>query len=100
MAVGWEISVGIAGRYGLDSPETESQWGGGSRFSALVQTRFVAQPASYTIRTGHFPGVKRPKHGVDHLPPSSADVKDRVQLYFSPSGPSWPVLRWALTHHG
>jgi len=29
--------------------------------------------------------------------PSSAEVKERVQLYlFSPSGPSWPVLGWAL----
>ena len=29
--------------------------------------------------------------------PSSADVKERVQLYlYSPSGPSWPLLRWTL----
>jgi len=26
-------------------------------------------------------------------PPSSAEVKERVELYlYSPSGPSWPVL--------
>ena len=29
--------------------------------------------------------------------PSSSDVKERVELYlYSPSGPSWPVLRWTL----
>jgi hypothetical protein len=29
--------------------------------------------------------------------PSRAEVKERVQLYFySPSGPSWPVLGWTL----
>jgi hypothetical protein len=40
-----------------------------------------------------FPGVKRLGHGVDHQPPSSAKVKETVELYlYSPSGPSWPVL--------
>jgi len=30
--------------------------------------------------------------------PSSAKVKESVELYFySPSGPSWPVLGWTLT---
>jgi hypothetical protein len=38
-------------------------------------------------------GVKRPGRGVDHSPASSAEVKERVELYlYSPSGPSWPVL--------
>jgi hypothetical protein len=40
-----------------------------------------------------FPGVNWPGHGVDHPPPSSAKVKERVELYlYSRSGPSWPVL--------
>jgi hypothetical protein len=40
-----------------------------------------------------FPGVKRSGRGVDHPPPSSAEVKERVELYlYSPSRPSWPVL--------
>jgi len=40
-----------------------------------------------------FPGVKRPGCGIDHPPPSSAEVKERVELYlYSPSGPSCPVL--------
>jgi hypothetical protein len=47
--------------------------------------------------TGSFPGVKRTGRGVDHPPQSSAEVKERVQLYlYSPSGPSWPVLGWTL----
>ena len=68
-------------------------------------------------------GVKRPGRDVDQLglsleeqmysstlpltsaldgvltthPPSSAEVKERVELYIcSPSGPSWPVLGWTL----
>ena len=40
-----------------------------------------------------FPGVKRPDRGVDHPPPSSAEVKERVELYlYSPPGTSWPLL--------
>jgi hypothetical protein len=56
---------------------------GGPRFSAPVQTGPGAHPASYTIVTGSFPGVKRPGRGVDHPSPSRADVKERVELYTS-----------------
>jgi len=43
------------------------------------------------------PGVKRLGRGVDHPPPSSAEVKERIELYlYSPAGPSWPVLEWTL----
>ena len=50
----------------------------GARFSAPFQTGPGAQPASYSIGTGSFPGVKRPGRGVDHPPPSSAEVKERI----------------------
>jgi len=37
--------------------------------------------------------VKRPGRGVDQAPLSSAEVKERVELYlYSPFEPSWPVL--------
>jgi hypothetical protein len=89
--LGWHSSVGIATCYGLDGPGNESRWG--ARFSAPVQTGPEAHPAPYTMGTGSFPGLKRPGHDVDHLSPSSAEDKERVELYpYSPSGPSWPVL--------
>jgi hypothetical protein len=45
-----------------------------------------------------FPGLKRPGIGVDHPPPPSAEVKERVELYLSsPFGPSRPVLGWTFT---
>ena len=92
---GRDSSVG----YGLDDPRIESRWG--ARFSAPVQTGPGAHPASYTMVTGSSPGVKRPGRGVDHPPPSSAEVEGRVQLYlYSLSGPSWPVLgRTLLLSH-
>jgi hypothetical protein len=69
----------------------------GARFSAPALTGPRAYPASYTMGTGSFPGVKRPGRGIDHTPLSSAEVKQRVELYlYSPYGPSWPVLGWPL----
>ena len=45
----------------------------------------------------YFPRVKRPGRGVNHLPPSNADVKETVELYpYSPSGPSYLVLGWTV----
>ena len=64
-----------------------------ARFAEPVQTGPETHPNSYTIGTGSFPGVKRPGRGVDQPPPSSAEVKKRVELHFdSPSGLSWSVL--------
>ena len=51
------------------------------RFSAPVQTGPVAHPASYTMGTRFFSGVKRPERGVDQPPISSAEIKERVELY-------------------
>ena len=65
----------------------------GARFSAPVQTGPWAHPASYSVGTGSFPEVKRPGRGVNPTPPSSIEVKDRVELYlYSPSEPSQSVL--------
>jgi hypothetical protein len=47
---------------------------------------------------GLFPGGKAAGRVVDHPPSFSAEVKETVELYlYSPSGPSWPVLRWTLS---
>jgi hypothetical protein len=54
--VGRDSSVGIATRYGLDGPGIESRWG--ARFFAPVQTGPGAHPASYTMRTGSFSGLR------------------------------------------
>ena len=81
-------SVGIATRYVLDGPGIEPRWG--ARFSASVQTGPEAHPASYTMGTGSFPGVKRPGRGVE--------VERRVQLYIC--SPLWAFVacyRWTFT---
>ena len=92
--MGRDSSVGIATRYGLDDPAIESL---GVRFWAPVQTSPRTHPASYTMGTGSFLRVNRPKCGIDHPAPSSAEVKERIKLYHCPpSRPSWPVLGWKL----
>jgi hypothetical protein len=52
-----------------------------------------SHPVSYAMFTGSLSrGARRQRRDFDHPPPSSAEVKERVELYFySPSGPSWPV---------
>jgi len=71
----------------------ESSPGGGVRFFAPIQNGPGAHPATYTMSTGSFPGVKRLGRGVDHPPPSSAEVEERIELYiYYTSGPLWPVL--------
>ena len=81
--MGRHSAVGIATRYGLDGPQIESRWG------ATFQTGPGAYPASCTMGTGFFPGVKRPGRGADHAPPSKCRGHQRVGLYlYSPSEPS------------
>jgi len=74
--VGQDSSVGIATRYGLDGPVIESRRGGEARFSATFQTGPGAHPASYTMGTGSFTGVKRQGRGVDHSLPLVLRLKE------------------------
>ena len=89
------LRAGIAHRYSdsLRTGRSGDRIPVGVRFSAPVQTVPGAHPASCTMGTGSFLGVKRPGRGVDHPLPSNAEVEGRVELYIcSPSRPSWPVL--------
>ena len=52
----------------------------GGEYYATVQTGPGAHPVSYTMGTKSFPAVKRPGRGVDHPPPSSDEVTERVEL--------------------
>ena len=64
--MGRDSSVGIAFGYGLDGLGIEFRWE--ARFSAPVQPVPGAHPASYTMGTASFPGVKRLGRGVDQSP--------------------------------
>ena len=89
--VGWDSSVGIATRYGLDGPGTEFRCEG-----EILWTRpdLPWYPSSFLYNDYRvFPGVKAAE--AWRWPPtqSNAEVKERVKLYlYSSSGPSWSVI--------
>jgi hypothetical protein len=64
--------VGIATRNELDGDPIPV----GARFSALVQTGPGDHPASCTMGTRSFQGVKRPGFGVQHPPPQAAMLEE------------------------
>jgi len=66
---------------------------GGKDFLHPARPALRAHPASSTMSTGSWPRVRWPGHGVDHPPPPSAKIKERVELYlYSPSVSSWQVI--------
>ena len=92
LTVGRDSSVGIATAYGLDGPGIESRSGRNFPHSSIPALR-----PTHTIGTGSIPGIKWPGRGVDHPPSTSAEVKERVELYtYSTSEPSWHVIGWPL----
>ena len=85
--VGRDIAVGVATRYGLDGPGIESWWG---KIFRTRPNRPWVLPNLLCNEYRVFPGgYSGPGRGVDHLPPLSAEVTERVELYlYSTSGPS------------
>jgi len=72
--------------------KVNSRWGG-ARFSATVHTG----PGDHPKGTGSFSGLRRPGCDAEHLPPSSAEAKKRVQVYFyPPAESSQTVLGWFI----
>ena len=71
----WDDVNGIETRYELDGPGIESPWK--ARFSASLQTSAGLLHKGYLVS---FPGAKRPRCGINHPTPSSAEVKERVEL--------------------
>jgi hypothetical protein len=54
-------------------------------------------PASYPMDTRvSFPGVKRPVREADHLPTSSAEVKN---AWSYTSAPQYVFMAWCLVKH-
>jgi hypothetical protein len=74
-------SVSIVTAYRLDGPGIESRWG--ARFSAPARPAPWGPPSLLYNGYRVFPGGKvRPGRDADPSPPSSVEVKNRVELYF------------------
>jgi hypothetical protein len=83
----WGSSVGIVSECRLDEQRSVCCRGREDFSSSLsVQTGSDAHPASCLMGTeGPFPGPKaRPGSDADHSSPSSAEVKNEEELYYSP----------------
>ena len=86
-----DSSFGIMTGYGLGCPEIESRLGREFPHNFRPAVGPTQLPIQWVPCLSQ--GVKRPGRDVDHPRPSSAEVKERVELYlYSPFGPSWPVL--------
>jgi hypothetical protein len=115
IAMGRDSAVGVVTRYGLDGgwiesrgwgggvdgPGIESRWGwtvreskpGGAKIFRTRPDRPWGPPSLLDNGYRVFPGGKmRPGRGVDHPPPSSAEVKERDLYLCSTFGPSWPLV--------
>jgi len=78
-------SVGIATSYGLGDPRSNP---GGGEIFAPVQTGPGAHPASCTMGTGSFPGVKSCRGVTLTTHSFYCRGQERVELYtYSPYGP-------------
>ena len=81
--VGRDGVIGVAASYGLDGPGIESRWRRDFPNPPRPSVGLTQPPLQWVPDV--FPGLKRPGRGVDHPPPSSAEVKERVELYpYSP----------------
>jgi hypothetical protein len=86
----WNSSVGMLPCYGLEGSGIEF-WRG---WDFLHPSRPALGPTQPPI---HWVPILFSGHGIAHPPPSSTEVKERVEPYiFSPSGPLWPVIGWNL----
>ena len=87
--VGRDSVIGIATGYGLDDSGIESRWG--QKFPSRPTLGPTKLPVQWV------PEVKAAGAWGWPPTPSTAEVKERVELCFcSPSVPSWPVVGWTL----
>jgi hypothetical protein len=74
--VGRDNAVGIAICYKLEGPKIESLWGQDFPQTARLTLGPTQPPIQWVV--GLFQGVEQPGHGIDHLPPFSAEIKEKV----------------------
>jgi hypothetical protein len=80
-----DSSIGIALGYGLDDRGSRVRFpAGAGNFLFTTASRTAlgpTQPPIHWVPGALSLGVKRPGRGADHSPPSSAEVKEWVELY-------------------
>ena len=77
-SMGKDRIVSVVTCYGLDSSGSESQWGRDFPHLSGPALGPTQPPKQWVLCLSWM--VKRPGHSVEHPPPSSAKVKERVEL--------------------
>jgi len=92
-----DTSVGIQTRYWLDGPGIESRWRRIFPHQSRLSLGSIESPMYYGYRV--FPGGKAA--GVWRRPPtpSSAEVKERIELYLFCAFVACSRVRFAFTFH-
>jgi hypothetical protein len=84
--------VSIVTAYGLGGPGIESRWARDIPHLSRPALSPTQPPVKWV------PLKVRPGRDADTSPSSSAEVKNRVELYpYSPYRPLWPMKEWNLT---
>ena len=78
VVIRWTVIAPSVQRLAMGWTVRGSNPGGGKIFRICSDWPWC-HPAVYTVGTVLFPGVKRPGRGLNHPPPSSAKVKERVE---------------------
>jgi hypothetical protein len=88
----------IVTHYELGGTGFEPRWGKDFPYQAIPHPRPIQSQVKWV--PGLLPGGERPGHDVNHPPPSSSEVKERVELYRYPhSGPSYLVVGRTLQNY-
>lgn len=77
--MGRDSSVGLATYCRVDGMRIVSRWG--RDISHVSRTALGPTPLPVQWVPFSFPGLKQPVRVVDHPPPSSTKLKERVELY-------------------
>ena len=77
--VGWDSVVGIVTCYRLGGQGIKSWWG--DIFCSHTYRLWHLPSLLYNVYQISFLGVKHSGHDIDHPPPSSAEVKERVEIF-------------------
>jgi hypothetical protein len=82
------VSVAIHYGVGWSRDRKPEGWGRGLDFIHPFRLVLGTYPASYTMGTLSFQGIKLPGHGIDHPPPSSTEVEESRAIHL--------LLLWAF----
>jgi len=74
----WDGVSSIAIRYGWECPELKPQWGRDSPHPSKLAPRSNRPLVQYVLAL--FSGVLHLGYGIDHLPYSSTEAKEKVQV--------------------